>query len=317
MNKVCIVGGAGFIGSHLTEELLSQGHEVAVYDDFSGGRRENLPEHDQLQILERLDDPFMEGAIVYHLAAAVDISGSYTLPLSYVQREMEITSEVLSWATHHKANRIIYVSSSGVYDKRDKDKHKREIVTNIDPATPYAASKIMGETLVQMAYRIYEIPCISVRPFNVYGPRQRTWGVDKPVIPSFIQALLTDSPLVIQGDGKQKLDFIYVKDVARWLAGLVEVHPDFLVGDAVNLGTGQTVSIHKLAETLMELVGKKVKITYEPSRRWYFKEARAATHFMHLIYPLEYTPLKEGLRETIEYYQERLETYFKKVEGGE
>ena len=302
-NKCAVVGGGGFIGSHLVDELLRQRCEVAVYDDFSGGKRENLP--DDILIVDRMRDLFMHGAVVYHLAASVDITGSYEQPFQYVEKEVGLTTEVLHRAVQEKAERIIYVSSSGVYDRREAHLFKSEQYSPIDTASPYATAKLIGEHLVRMTYLLYGIPCVSVRPFNVYGPRQRVGGVDKPVVPSFILALLRGEPLTVQGDGKQELDFIYVKDAARWLAALaIKVDPGDLHAQPVNLGTGESLSIGDLALTLIRILDVNPLIEFQPAREWYFSKARASTDIMQELYEIEYAPLEQALRETIDYYRD-------------
>ena len=316
MSKCYIVGGAGFIASHVVDALLDQGNRVMVYDDFSSGKMQHLERQGgRVELSDSLDNPFLQDAVVYDFAASVDISKSYVDPFDYVRKEITLTLKVLEAAAQRHAERVIFISSSGVYDRQDHGQYD-ELFHSIIPATPYAASKMMGEVGIQMMSQVCKIPCLSVRPFNVYGPRQRVTGIDKPVVPTFILSILTGKPITIEGKGDQRLDFIYVKDAARWLAGLAQVNPELLEGGAVNLGRGKNLSIKDLAKVLMRMTKKMVPIEHAPTRKWFFSNTQASISQMQRIFPIQWTSLEQGLQETIQYYQAQLEAQFREVEEG-
>lgn len=312
MKNCLVTGGAGFLGSHLVDQLAVAGHRVTVYDDFSGGNPENIT-RDDINFASILCEEDFRGAAVYHLAASVDISRSYVDPYPYIFQEVGLTLRVLEACAQYGADRIVFVSSSGVYDREDPSPFD-EMFHTVAPRTPYAASKMMGETLMSLAHLAFGCPTISVRPFNIYGPRQRLTGIDRPLVPTFITSVLKNEPIVIQGDGQQALDFIYVKDTAHWLARLAEIDPGRLTGQAVNLGTGHNHTIENMALKIMDLIGKTVPIRYEPARKWYFTQTRASRMVMDNLVRIAFTSLGEGLRESIAYYTRLFEASHAPVE---
>lgn len=305
--RVLVTGGAGFIGSHLVDELVKAGHEVQVIDDCSSGSLDNVAAAsvacyaDLASFLYReVKTGWLEGAVVYHLAARADISWSQVHPFDAFRGDVNLTAAILEEAVEAGASRVIFTSSSAVYGQAET---QTEALTRIAPATPYGASKLAGESLVSMIASI-GIPALSVRPFNVYGPRQRIGGTDRPVVPTFLMAILRGAPITIEGTGQQSLDFVFVKDAAEWLAGLMDVDEKLLNGGAVNLGSGTSLDINSLAEMCMAVVGHRVDIEHAPARDWYFRKTEADVSRMLLYGPRPDTSLDVGLAQTMAYYRD-------------
>lgn len=258
-----VTGGAGFIGSHLVDALLEVGHEVIVLDNFSTGRRQNL-EHvngpleiiecdigvkgDWLEQFERVD-------WVFHLAALADIVPSIVAPENYFLSNVVGTMNVLEASRRAEAKRFIYVASSSSYGIPDTFPTPED--SPIDPQYPYALTKHMGEELVRHWVQVYGLPALSLRFFNVYGPRSRTSGTYGAVFGVFLAQKLAGKPFTVVGDGEQTRDFTFVTDVVD---ALIKAASSSNVGGVFNVGSGATVSVN----TLVNLLGGDV--TYIPKR---------------------------------------------------
>ncbi len=260
-----VTGGAGFIGSHLADMLLAQGHEVVVLDNFSNGRPENLSphgDHPQLQIHrvdvrdEGLLSPYFEGVDwVFHLAALADIVPSIQHPLQYMRANVDGTVAVLEAAREAKVNRVIYAASSSCYGIPDL--YPTPENSEIRPQYPYALSKYLGEQCVLHWAEVYELPTVSLRLFNVYGPRSRTSGTYGAVFGVFLAQKLNNMPFTVVGNGSQTRDFTYVTDVVKVFIAAAKSK---LIGEVMNVGSSRTNSINRL----VELLGGDV--TYVPKR---------------------------------------------------
>lgn len=262
-----ITGGAGFIGSHLVDRLLSEGRQVRVIDSFISGHPRNLEQHQNNPQLE-----FVKGDItdldvmkkichgaerVFHLAARADIVPSIQNPLEYYRSNVEGTFAVLEAARLHNIKRFVYLASSTCYGFPEVFPTPEHAA--ISPQYPYALTKNMGEQLVMHWHKVYRLPAVSLRCFNVYGPRARTSGSYGAVFGVFLAQLLADKPLTIVGDGTQTRDFTYVSDVvdAICCAAKSEVS-----GEIFNVGSGRDpVSVNRL----VELLGAK-KTVHIPKR---------------------------------------------------
>jgi len=255
-SKRCVVtGGAGFIGSHLVERLLRDGREVTVIDNFSTGRPQNL-EHlknnPKLKVAEvdicRQDQiaPLFKGAErVFHLAALADIVPSIERPTDYFRSNVIGTESVLEAARAAKIKRFVYAASSSCYGIPDK--FPTPETAPIRPQYPYALTKRLGEELVLHWGKIYGIPAVSLRFFNVYGPRSRTSGTYGAVFGVFLAQKIHGRPFTVVGDGKQTRDFTYVSDVA---GALVRAADSDAKDDFFNVGSGNTYSVNRLVELL-------------------------------------------------------------------
>lgn len=255
MRRVLVTGGGGFIGSHLAERLLADGHQVVVLDNFSTGRPENLAHlrhHPDLKVhevdvvdFEAIRTLFMGADWVFHLAALADIVPSIQHPLKYHRANVDGTAAVLEASRRAGVKRFIYAASSSCYGIPDS--YPTPESAAIRPQYPYAATKYLGEQLVLHWSQVYNLPCISLRLFNVYGPRARTSGTYGAVFGVFLAQKLAGQPFTVVGDGAQSRDFTFVTDVAD--AILTAAESD-LNGEVLNVGSGSTYSINQLVELL-------------------------------------------------------------------
>lgn len=254
--KCIVTGGAGFIGSHLVERLLEDGHSVTVLDNFSTGRMKNLDKvgdnHKQLSI-QCVDisnfaeiKPFFNGVDwVFHLAALADIVPSIQQPLAYHIANVDGTIAVLEAARSARVKRFIYAASSSCYGIPDK--FPTPETAPIRPMYPYALTKYLGEQYVLHWNKIYNLPCISLRLFNVYGPRARTSGTYGAVFGVFLAQKLAGKPFTVVGDGTQTRDFTFVTDVVE---AFVKAAESDIVGAVMNVGSGNTYSVNYLVSLL-------------------------------------------------------------------
>jgi UDP-glucose 4-epimerase len=269
--RVAVTGGAGFIGSHLVERLLADGHAVLVLDNFSTGRPENL-EHlarDSRLAVEQVDvacEPRLGALLngvdwVFHLAALADIVPSIERPLEYHRANVDGTVAVLEAARHAGIGRFVYAASSSCYGIPDQYPTPETAVTR--PQYPYALSKLLGEHCVLHWGRVYRLPVVSLRLFNVYGPRSRTSGTYGAVFGVFLAQKLNDEPYTVVGDGTQSRDFTFVSDVAD---AFVTAARASVAGEAFNVGTGVPVPVNRLVELLKGDVVHVPRRPGEPDR---------------------------------------------------
>ena len=262
--KAIVTGGAGFIGSHLVGRLCGDGHEVVVLDNFSTGRPENLRHLDQACLSVHRTDiadvaaiaPYFRGIDwVFHLGALADIVPSIQRPLDYHRANVDGTVAVLEAARATGAKRVVYTASSSCYGIPDRTPTAED--APIRPEYPYALTKYLGEQCALHWARVYRLPVVSLRLFNVYGPRSRTSGTYGAVFGVFLAQKLHGRPFTVVGDGTQVRDFTFVSDVAD---AFVAAAQSDISGEAFNVGTGQPVSVNRL----VELLGGDV--TYVPKR---------------------------------------------------
>ena len=248
-----VTGGAGFIGSHLVEGLVSVGYQVTVLDNLSTGRRENLVDVAQdiefvecdLGISGNWDGAFRDQDWVFHLAALADIVPSIQNPTEYFQSNVDGTYNVLEAARANGVSRLVYVASSSCYGIPSI--YPTPESAEIDPQYPYALTKLLGEQLVMHWAKVFGLPAISLRFFNVYGPRSRTSGTYGAVFGVFLAQKLAGEMLTVVGDGEQTRDFTFVSDVVSALLCAAE---SSVIGKTYNVGSGATVSINRIVELL-------------------------------------------------------------------
>ena len=253
--KTLVTGGAGFIGSHLCELLLAQGHQVLALDSLVSGRLQNLKtiagepgmRFVQADICNsEAIAPYFEGVDwVFHLAGLADIVPSIEQPAQYFQTNVTGTLHVLEAARRCGAKRLVYAASSSSYGVPDV--YPTPETAPIKPLYPYALTKHMGEELVLHWARVYQMPAMSLRLFNVYGTRSRTSGAYGAVFGVFLAQKLHGQPFTVVGDGRQTRDFTYVTDVARAFLAAAE---SGLSGLALNVGSGDHYSVNRLVELL-------------------------------------------------------------------
>mgnify|MGYP001498173309 CR=1 FL=1 len=258
-----VTGGAGFIGSHLSEALINEGHEVIILDNFSTGRKENIKHIKNevtiidcdLSIKGKWVKEFKKVDWVFHLAALADIVPSIQKPEEYFNSNVTATLNVVEASKNYSVKRFIYSASSSCYGI-PKEYPTKE-TAKIDCQYPYALTKRLGEEIVLHWARLYNLPALSLRFFNVYGTRSRTSGTYGAVFGVFLAQKLAQKPFTIVGDGNQTRDFTYVSDIVDAL--LVSMQSS-ITGEIFNVGSGKTISVNHLAELLK---GEK---TYIPKR---------------------------------------------------
>lgn len=253
--RTLVTGGAGFIGSHLVHRLLSEGHDVVVIDNLSVGRLSNLAEHasnPRLHVatadvaqLEAIEDHFRGIQWVFHLAALADIVPSIENPMAYFRSNVDGTACVLEAARKHGCERFVYAASSSCYGIPDL--YPTPETAPIRPQYPYALTKFLGEQCVMHWGQVYHMPVLSLRFFNVYGPRARTSGTYGAVFGVFLAQKLAGNPLTIVGDGKQTRDFTFVTDVTD---ALITAAHSTVCQEILNVGSGGTYSVNLLADLL-------------------------------------------------------------------
>ena len=253
--RALVTGGAGFIGSHLTELLIAHGHEVIVVDNLNSGRLANLSRvHNHpafsfhsidIRDLSLLEPLFEDVEWVFHLAGLADIVPSIENPRDYFEVNVDGTFNVLECAKKARVKRVIYAASSSCYGIPEI--YPTPETAPASPQYPYALTKYLGEELVMHWAKVYELPAISLRLFNVYGPRARTGGTYGAVFGVFLAQKLHAKPFTVVGDGKQTRDFTYVTDVARAFARAAE---SSLVGEIFNVGSSNHYSVNQLVDLL-------------------------------------------------------------------
>lgn len=250
-----VTGGAGFIGSHLVERLLADGHMVVVLDNFSTGRMENLNQvkdnqrlsihHVDVSTYSEIKQLFKGVEWVFHLAALADIVPSIQQPLRYHKANVDGTIAVLEAARSVGVRRFVYAASSSCYGIPNEFPTLE--TAPIQPMYPYALSKYLGEQYVLHWNKVYGLPCVSLRLFNVYGPRARTSGAYGAVFGVFLAQKLAREPFTVVGDGTQTRDFTFVADVVDAFARAAGSE---IEGEVFNVGSGNTYSVNYLVSLL-------------------------------------------------------------------
>jgi len=253
--KCLVTGGAGFIGSHLVDRLLQDGHQVIVLDNFINGRPGNLAQHHDsphlnLQQIDITDyeaiQPHFHGVEwVFHLAALADVVPSIKRPRDYHHINVDGTFNVLEAARLAGVKRFIYTASASCYGISDIIPTPE--TAEIRPEYPYALSKYLGEQYVLHWGKVYQVPVLSLRLFNVYGPRSRTSGTYGAVFGVFLAQKLKNKPFTVVGDGMQTRDFVFVTDVAK--AFVIAAESD-ISHEVMNVGSGHAHSVNYLVELL-------------------------------------------------------------------
>jgi UDP-glucose 4-epimerase len=255
MHKVLITGGAGFIGSHLVDACLASGNDVTVIDDLSVGRAANLKEHQgnsrfrfveaDVADFEKIRGHFRGVHWVFHLAARADIVPSIQMPYVYHRSNVDGTIAVLEAAREHHVRRFVYAASSSCYGIPEK--YPTPETAEIRPEYPYALTKYLGECYVLHWAKVYKLPALALRFFNVFGPRARTSGTYGAVFGVFLAQKLKGMPFTVVGDGSQTRDFTFVSDA---VSALMTAAQSDLVGESFNVGSGGTYSVNHLVNLL-------------------------------------------------------------------
>lgn len=308
--KYIVTGGAGFIGSHIVEECTARGHDVVVVDDLFSGKPENIEpfiKSGKVTFLKGsvTDLPFLlsafEGADgIFHEGAIASVPRSIKNPAATNEANVTGTLNVLIAARDCGVQKVLFASSSSVYGNTPTLPKQEEMKPM--PLSPYAVSKLAGEHYLQAFCEVYGLQTVSLRYFNVFGPRQDPKSEYAAVIPKFITACLAGQPLTIFGDGLQTRDFSYVKDVVQANLRAMESSAQ----GVFNIAYCQRINLNDLAALIMELTETKVPVRYEPPRAGDVRDSladitRAKAAFG---YAPQYT-VKSGLAETVAWYRSR------------
>lgn len=305
----CVVtGGAGFIGSHLVDEALVRGWNVAVVDNLSSGKRENIAHHDSgLEFIEGdirdfdlLRRVFRGAEIVFHQAAVASVTVTMNDPRLSAQVNDLGTLNVIAAAREAGVPRVVYASSAAVYgDTPDLPHHERMAPR---PKSPYAAHKLIGEHYGSIYGAGPDLQVVSLRYFNVFGPRQDPSSPYSGVISIFMERLVRGEPLVVFGDGRQSRDFIYVEDVVR--ANFLAADAPAVGGQSLNIGTGRSVTVNRLVDCLSSVALTDARVEYAAPRDGDIKASRAAVAKAGAAIGFEaQTSLEEGLAQTWSWFR--------------
>jgi nucleoside-diphosphate-sugar epimerase len=303
-----VTGGAGFIGSNIVQRLVEDAEEVRVVDDLSTGHRENLQSvGDAARLFEGsvcdgalLRRAFDGADYVLHQGALASVPRSVADPLATNRANVEGTLQVLEAARECGVRRVVYASSSSVYGDVPT-LPKREDMTP-QPKSPYAVSKLAGEYYCQVYNAVFGLETVSLRYFNVFGPRQDPASQYAAVIPIFIRCIMAGERPKVFGDGEQSRDFTYVDDVVA--ANLQAARAPGAAGAVCNLGRGERHTLNKLLALLQDIIGKRVEAQHGPDRAGDVKHSEA--DITRARQAFGYDPqvtFEEGLRRTVEWYR--------------
>jgi nucleoside-diphosphate-sugar epimerase len=307
MKKYLVTGGAGFIGSNIVEELVKRGERVRVVDNFITGKRENLePFLGKIELIKGdvRDLAFMEKSArgidyVIHQAAFRSVPKSVEDPTLCNESNVAGTLNVLIASHRAKVKRVVYASSSSVYGNVEKFPQKETAVFN--PLSPYGASKLAGEYYCRVFSATFGLETVSLRYFNVFGPRQNPESKYSAVIPAFISKMIKGERPFVDGDGKQRRDFTYVYNVVE--ANLAAAVKKRAAGQVINVGCGESYSVLDIIEGINRLLGKDIKPLFGPSRKGDAKKTQADISRLKDLLGL--TPgikFKEGLEKTLGWF---------------
>ena len=304
--KALVTGGAGFIGSHIAERLVREGHQVVVYDNFTSGRRDNLATlEDKVEIVEadvrdapRLDYHAAGCDVIFHEAAVVSVPYSVEHPQETHDVNIQGTLNVLLAAKRQQVKRVVFACSAAVYGE-DPELPKKESMRPL-PISPYGVEKITGEMYLQTWAKLYGVETVSLRYFNVFGPRQDPRSPYSGVISVFVARALEGQTPTVFGDGSQSRDFVYVGNVVD--ANMRAATVPGVSGRAYNVGCGERTTLLELLGTLGRIVGKDLTPTHAPVRAGDIKDSLADISLARA--ELGYAPevgVEEGLRRLIDH----------------
>lgn len=311
-NVYLVTGGAGFIGSHIVESLIQKGEKVRVIDDLSTGKIESIkPFLDKVEFiqgdiknLELLENITKDVKIIFHEAALPSVPRSIDNPISSNSNNIDGTLNVLYAAKANGVRRVIYASSSSVYGDSDTLPKVESMMPN--PLSPYAVTKCTGELYCKVFYKIYGLETISLRYFNVFGPRQDPNSQYAAVIPKFITAYLSGKSPTIYGDGEQSRDFTYIDNVVS--ANLLAAEAKETHGEVINIACGKRITINQLSGIIKNELKSQIKPVYTNERPGDVKHSLAdITLAKNLINYEPVVDVYEGLQRTVEYFKEKWE----------
>ena len=277
--KVLVTGGGGFIGSHIVDRLLADGHAVRVLDNFATGRRENLLDvlgeielvEGDIQSYERVHNAVADCEVVLHQGALPSVPRSVQDPLTSNATNVTGTLNVLLAARDAAVRRVVYASSSSIYGANPElPKHEG---LQPQPISPYAVAKLAGEGFCRSFHEVFGLETVALRYFNVFGPRQDPLSQYAAVVPNFVSALLNGARPVVYGDGEQSRDFTYVGNVVQ--GNVLAMSAEGVGGKVYNLAAGDRTTLNELLGHIGRLVGREHDARYEPPRLGDVKHSQA------------------------------------------
>jgi len=305
MKKALVTGGAGFIGSHLSEELSKRGYQLVILDNLSTGKRENIA-----PIIDNKNVEFIKGSItdlpllqkackdtdyVFHLAAIASVPRSVENPQESHEVNVTGTLNVLIAARDNKVKKVVNTSSCAIYGDAPGLPKKEDMPVN--PLSPYAVTKLAGEEYCQIFQKVYHLPTVSLRYFNIFGPRQNPDSEYSAAIPKFIKLKLQGKTIEVYGDGKATRDYVYVSDAVT--AFILAAESD--ASGIYNIGAGKSTTVNELVELISRLTGNNTPPVYGPPRPGDIVHSLGdASKARTFGYSPSYS-LEEGLKETIRY----------------
>jgi UDP-N-acetylglucosamine/UDP-N-acetyl-alpha-D-glucosaminouronate 4-epimerase len=306
--RFVVTGGAGFIGSNTVDELVRRGHSVVVLDDLSSGKEDNLSEirnkitliKGSITDIEVVRKAMHEAEFVIHLAARTSVPKSVKDPIETNRVNIDGTLNVLVAARDAKVKRIVFAASSSAYGETPTLPKVEKMEPR--PISPYGVTKYVGELYAQTFGRCYGLENVSLRYFNIFGPRQEPTSPYSGVLAKFCTAFLEDTQPVIFGDGEQTRDFTYVDNAVQ--ANLLACEAPNVSGKVFNIGVGGRSSLNQTVTLLSNISGKKLEPKYEPARDGDIRDSQADISQAHEF--LGYEPsvaFDEGLRRTFEWYR--------------
>ena len=309
MRLFLVTGGAGFIGSHMVERLLSRGDRVRIADDFSSGRRENVPSHANVELVEGdlAEADVAHRAVagcdyVIHLAAVPSVPRSVKEPVRTHRANVDGTLNVLLAARDAKVRRVVFAGSSSVYGDAAVLPKREDMRPS--PLSPYALHKLIGEQYCQLFTRLYGLETVTTRFFNVFGPRQQPGSPYSGVISLFIEALASGKSPLVHGDGRQTRDFTFVGDVVTGVLRSCEA-PN-IAGEVINVAGGGRISLLDLIRTLQGILKQTAQPTFGPPREGDVRDSQADIEKARRH--LDFAPavaFEDGLQQTVAWFQSR------------
>ena len=273
-----VTGGAGFIGSHISDRLLADGHRVRILDNLSTGKRENIPPSDNVELIvgdvgdyDTVRAAMQDVDFVYHEAAIASVPETVGNPLASERVNYRGTLNILETARHAGVKRVVLACSAAVYGDLPQLPKREDMA--VKPMSPYAVDKLASEQACQMYTGLYGLETVSLRYFNVFGPRQDPSSPYSGVISIFSDTLKQRKQPCIYGDGEQTRDFVYVSDVVE--ANIRAATAPSAAGKAINIATGGKLSINELLMTICNIQGQPFEPTYQPGRQGDIRHSRA------------------------------------------
>jgi UDP-glucose 4-epimerase len=307
MSNIVITGAAGFIGSHIATLAHQRSMNITLIDNLSTGTLDNLSDlldQERVRFIkaditqrEEIEGAFCDADHVFHLAARISVPESMEYPERYITTNTLGTLNVLNCCKIHKIKSIVHSSTAAIYG--DNPISPKEETLPPEPLSPYAISKLDGEYLLKMYQQQYGIHAVSLRYFNVFGPKQRPDSAYAAAVPIFIDRAINNKDIIIYGDGSQTRDFIFVGDVAK-----ANLQASTKGSGVINAACGRAISINDLAHMLIKITDSKSKVIYQPERNGDIKHSCANNHKMRDL--LKCSPnedMTQGLLQTIEYFQ--------------